>query len=148
MSKPPELFALFCEDVRRELGGTQSIIGVFQDVVLLEEMPFTLPRLSVFFNLHLFDADLDKVCVELQRADTGVVLTSVAFNDINGLKKRLEAIGDQISEVGVKVNGTIESTSFSVEEPMTLRICAHLNRSRSVVSSSRLTFRLAKDAKQ
>ena len=142
MNKQPEFFALFCDDVRLELGGTQSIIGVLQDAVLVEEFPLTIPRLSVFFYLHLFDSDLDQVTVELQNAQTGDVLRAISLQDIDRLKASLSNMGDALQVNGMKVSGVIESGEIALSEPLMLRLCVHLTETRTLYSSSRLSYQL------
>lgn len=50
--------ALFCEDVRREASGKQTLIGVFADLVRITEMPGEIRRLSVYYRIR-FDPSGD-----------------------------------------------------------------------------------------
>jgi hypothetical protein len=50
-------FALFCDSVRDEVGGTQSIIGIFPDNIEIGHVPVGLPKLSVYVRV-LVDVDV------------------------------------------------------------------------------------------
>jgi hypothetical protein len=53
-----EALGLFCDDVRDELGGTHSIIGVYPDNLDIPTVPVTVPRLSMYVRLNV-DSDDD-----------------------------------------------------------------------------------------
>ncbi len=55
--KPPDLYGytIFCDDIRHEVGGKISIIGVYSGVMLTQaEFPLVLPKFC--FNIHFFQA--------------------------------------------------------------------------------------------
>lgn len=140
MNKQPEFFVLYCDSVRAEIGGMHSLIGVLQDVVRVSEAPKTIPRLSVFFNLHLFDTEFDHVIVELLRTGVDEPLATVTLSDVDNLRTRISELDENAASDGVKVTGTIESTPFIIDHPMTLQLRARLSNSRALLSSSTLKF--------
>lgn len=44
--------ALFCEDIREEKSGAETLIGLFPDNVLVPTIPSALPRLSIYIRYH------------------------------------------------------------------------------------------------
>lgn len=44
---------LFCEDVRQEVGGTVSIVGVLPDNVSVEQWPGVMPKLGIYLRVHM-----------------------------------------------------------------------------------------------
>ena len=44
--------AFFCDDVRNEIGGKTSFIGVYSDKMLASSLPGTVPKLCVVISLH------------------------------------------------------------------------------------------------
>jgi hypothetical protein len=67
--------SLFCEDIRSEATGQDSIIGVFSDSISLGNFPATFPRLSIYTRLN-FDIDFDIEGLELKIVDsTGKVIS-------------------------------------------------------------------------
>jgi hypothetical protein len=45
------LETLFCDDIRHEIGGKLSLIGVYSAVLLVREFPVTLPKLCLSIKL-------------------------------------------------------------------------------------------------
>ena len=53
MSEAPYLFCLYAEEVRQEVSGQTSIIGVFQGGLRVAAVPTHLPKLAIVANLPL-----------------------------------------------------------------------------------------------
>ena len=53
MSNSPYLFCLYAEDVRQEVTGQMSIIGVFQGGLRVPSVPTHLPKLAIIANLRM-----------------------------------------------------------------------------------------------
>jgi len=47
--------AIFCDDIRAEKAGTDTIVGVLPDNINVPDMPGIFPRLAVYIRLHIFD---------------------------------------------------------------------------------------------
>jgi hypothetical protein len=45
-------FALFCEDIREEVGGTETLVGVLGGGVLLPELPFKFSKLGIYVRIQ------------------------------------------------------------------------------------------------
>lgn len=45
--------ALFCEDIREEVSGMSTLIGIYPDNVHVGALPFIFPKLSVFMRLNM-----------------------------------------------------------------------------------------------
>lgn len=54
----PSGYALFCDDIREELGDKYSLIGVYTEVLRVAEIPFTLPQLAVLISYWEDPADI------------------------------------------------------------------------------------------
>lgn len=54
-----KLFCMFCDDVRNEMGGKHSFMGVYQDNLLFETLPGNLPFLHVVMKLSLDNTKID-----------------------------------------------------------------------------------------
>jgi len=53
------IVALFCEDIREEKAGTETIVGVFPDNLRLPRVPGVFPKMCVYVRTHIraeFDA--------------------------------------------------------------------------------------------
>jgi hypothetical protein len=51
--------AFFCEDIRREVGGRETVIGIMPDTVQVPRFPWTMRRLAVHFRIKL---SVDFIC--------------------------------------------------------------------------------------
>jgi hypothetical protein len=48
-----DAIALFCEDIREEKGGSQTLIGVMGDNIMVPSFPGAMPRLGIYIRLHI-----------------------------------------------------------------------------------------------
>jgi hypothetical protein len=44
---------IFCEDIREEVGGTETLIGIMPDNVQLPVIPFHFPKICIYTRIHL-----------------------------------------------------------------------------------------------
>ena len=51
--------ALFCEDIRREGGGRETIIGMMPDTIQISSFPWSIRRITVHFRIKI---QADFVC--------------------------------------------------------------------------------------
>jgi hypothetical protein len=56
--QPVSIIALFCEDIRTEAQGTDSLVGIMPDNLNVPQFPFILPKLSIYLRV-LFDRRMD-----------------------------------------------------------------------------------------
>lgn len=62
--KQGEGFVIFCEDIREEKSGQSSIIGLFQeDIILNEPFPVRIPKFSASINIYVDAANPPKKLV-------------------------------------------------------------------------------------
>jgi len=58
--------ALFCDDIRFEVGNKLTYVGCYDVEIVLPELPFVLPRFCVSVELHLREFPLDETPIELR----------------------------------------------------------------------------------
>ncbi|WP_441465370.1 DUF6941 family protein [Bradyrhizobium xenonodulans] len=70
-------FAFFCEDVRRENGGRETLIGILPDTVQVPRFPWVVRRITIHFRIRIqADFDCDRavmIDVESENADIEAV---------------------------------------------------------------------------
>ncbi len=76
MFNPPYLFCLYAEDVRQEMTGQMSIIGVFQGGLRIPSVPAQLPKLAIIANLRM-PSDKAPNSVKLEVHRDGEVLQTI-----------------------------------------------------------------------
>jgi hypothetical protein len=72
----PYLFCLYAEDVRQEMTGQMSIIGVFQGGLRIPSVPAHLPKLAIIANLRM-PSDKAPNSVKLEVHRDGEVLQTI-----------------------------------------------------------------------
>jgi hypothetical protein len=72
----PYLFCLYAEDVRQEMTGQMSIIGVFQGGLRIPSVPAHLPKLAIIANLRM-PSDKAPNSVKLEVYRGGEVLQTI-----------------------------------------------------------------------
>lgn len=53
-----QISVLYCDDIRHEVAGKLSLIGVYADALLVHDFPVTLPKLCVFARLAAQSQDI------------------------------------------------------------------------------------------
>lgn len=74
-----DAIALFCDSVRPEVEGTETVTGILPDNIVVPRLPVTVPRLSIYYRLHIpVDEYFNKIETSLQVPDgTEHALTDV-----------------------------------------------------------------------
>ena len=49
----PAVIGIFCEDIRDEASGQQTLVGILPDNVVLPRLPGILPKLGIYIRVHL-----------------------------------------------------------------------------------------------
>jgi hypothetical protein len=69
------LRSLYCDDIRQEMGGKVSLMGIYTGVMYLSEMPALLPRICIHSSLSVpIDDAIEQLLFELV-IDGNVALT-------------------------------------------------------------------------
>jgi hypothetical protein len=75
MARPFTFICLFCEDIREERSGQDTIIGVMPDNLTVSPLPGAIPRLGVYFRIQL-EKDDNPQSIKLKlRVPGGLELT-------------------------------------------------------------------------
>lgn len=67
----PNISVLYCDDIRQELGGKLSYMGVYHQRLLLEALPAVLPKLCVRVQVSVpaVEVNFDKVTIRILHDD-------------------------------------------------------------------------------
>lgn len=119
------LQTIFCDDVRHELGGKISYIGVYSGRLFLPSFPLALPKLCLAMNvLTPANRPFTKLCLRVMK-DEGILFEG-EFNDAQ-LSDAVEITSD--SEMDIKdrilsLQSIIVFSPLALEGPCTLRVLA------------------------
>lgn len=77
---PRHVQSIFCDDIREEINGKISYIGVYSGTLLVREFPVTLPKLCVSLNLVTpADKPLKTCTIHVYKDDE--VLQEITFDE-------------------------------------------------------------------
>jgi hypothetical protein len=76
VDNPPYLFCIYAEDVRQEITGQISIIGMFQGGLRVPSVPVHLPKLVIIANLRV-PSEKAPAAVKLEVHRDGEVLQTI-----------------------------------------------------------------------
>jgi hypothetical protein len=89
------LWAIFCDDVRREEGNKLSYMGVYQSLLAVQSFPTVLPRLCIALNLRIDrDAIPSEIRFRLCRDDAVLAENVVPADAIAAAKVTTERISE------------------------------------------------------
>lgn len=62
--------ALFADDIREEVGGKESLVGIYPDNIEVPGIPGALGKIVVYFRIHIpVEAKFELVTAKLRRPD-------------------------------------------------------------------------------
>jgi hypothetical protein len=102
-------FSLFCDDIRPELGGKYSIMGVYQvDMILMTPPPFVAPKFGIlvkyFETLESRDGDLSlKIYMPGDQKDAPTITMPVPRAEIGPSPPDLDADQERIFAATIPV---------------------------------------------
>ena len=72
------VIGIFCEDIREEKSGQDTLVGILPDGILIDTIPASLPKLGLYFRMHAPpDFDLSTpVLLRLIHTDGKVIVES------------------------------------------------------------------------
>jgi len=116
-----QLETIYCDDIRHELGGKVSYIGVYNGQMWVQEFPIVLPKLCVAYKIVLPDGTpTDSLKIIIYRDDVVLFETELAdLPDVKSLVAEKQAQG--IEAVMAIQNGVIFSP-LVIDAPCRIRI--------------------------
>lgn len=136
MRPPVVAVALFCDSVRRENGGSDTLVGVMPDNISIQQIPAMLPRLSLYVRIQ-FDpqAELSPVSLEISAPDGKSIVLGTLDREIFDAARR-NAI-----EGGKPYAGVIARTEMSPFQVLTPgRVDAIVKTAAGDLLAGHLTF--------
>lgn len=140
----PQLFALFCDSVRQEVSGTQSLIGVYQDQILVDSFPINFPRLTVFATLHTRELVTGSFDLDVYNDDTQSVLMNVSASDIRPEVTNVALNDLKRGQAGFRTVVALEGQNLQFVEATHLKVRCRLNSGEEYISPTRLIIKLRK----
>jgi len=110
--------AVFCDDIRQEVGGKVSLMGCYQGDLLVPFMPVALPKLCVFATISTpVERPLKTLKVRVMQDETELVSLDVPADDMNKVVPQAE---DGVTRI--LANTVIVFSPFAVAVPTAIRV--------------------------
>lgn len=123
--------AIFCEDIRAEKSGTETIVGVFPDNINVPSFPGMMPKLGVYVRIHVpTDEDLRSVRIELVDADEDQsVLADIDEDFLVNARKQSESAGQ--SYIGMIVRSVM--SPFPVQRSGRINVYIRVDEGQPII---------------
>ena len=118
------VLTIFCDDIRHEVGGKLSYIGVYSGQMFVPSFPITLPKLCLSMSvITSADTPFRKLAMRLLKDDA--VLAEAALDDTqlsNAVEAFAEVPEDERRDRVQLLQSMFVFSPFQLEGPCTLRV--------------------------
>lgn len=121
---PRHVETLFCDDIRHEVGGKLSFIGVYSAVLFVSTFPITLPKLCLFVKV-VTPVDQPLRVLKLRILRNEETLQEIAFDEMQlaaASDSAEEMTEDQKNEQIHIVQFLVAFSPIQFDEPCILRV--------------------------
>jgi len=85
--KHPYLHAIYCDDIRLELGSKQSLMGVYTGELLVPRFPATMAKLCAIIEMHLpSETTVESFKIECYLEDKVLARTEMDVADLHAMQ--------------------------------------------------------------
>ncbi|MBB2158274.1 hypothetical protein HLH33_18590 [Gluconacetobacter diazotrophicus] len=119
-------YTIFCEDIRHEVGGKDSYIGVHKGILIAKDFPVIIPRLALSINVREPRALTRKrqapmkIGVYLPGHETPVTEMLVPVPPEGVISNRLDNLDD--AEIATFYTVLTSSQNVQIEQPGAIRV--------------------------
>lgn len=117
----PTVTVLFCEDVRHEIGGKVSLMGILGETIFVEKFPVTLQKICSHFVFEMHRSQFPKT-----RLSVKLFINGAEKEGVDLPAEMLENAPP--SEHGmVRIMGSIDMLNLQITEPTELAVSVLLD---------------------
>jgi len=117
-------FAIFCDDIRIELGNKSSLMGIYNGELLSDNFPLLLPKLCVHASLNVpLDRPLTTLSINLYQGDEIVRSSEIGSDELVGMQKQiLTTVDPEMPFRFFGVTTQITLLPFHTDSPVILKL--------------------------
>lgn len=120
------LHAIYCDDIRYEMGNKQSLMGIYTSDLWIPEAPAILPKLCVIANIATpLDKPFTKLIIRIMRDDETIIEAPLIDDQLH--QPQLKIIENEDKDNphrSIGLVGIFVLSPFSIEKECTLRVRA------------------------
>jgi len=128
----PYLETIFCDDIRQEISGKRTLVGVYEHNLLVESFPVTLPKLCLVTRLVVpASTEFERISFEVMKGDESILLAEIPPEIVKNIKAK-ESIDVIEGLKGEKVyiySSQVVFSPIKFEEAIPLKVKARLDDS-------------------
>ncbi|HSH72816.1 MAG TPA: hypothetical protein VK974_07140 [Methylophilaceae bacterium] len=116
--------AIFCDDIRYEIGNKHSLIGIYNGEMIAPEFPLLLPKLCVHTLIATpIDQRFSSLSVQLLQDDVIVRSNELSFEELDQMQTTMISLPDRLGPGRLMVMGSqFFLTPFHTEAPTLLTV--------------------------
>lgn len=136
MSAKLQIVALFCEDIREEKAGTESLIGVLPENVDFPQLPVAVPKLAFYVRIH---APIDHPMKDVR---VSIIETTGARIELGHLEEAIieqsqrEALANGAPYAGTILRGV--ASPFNIAKPGRMFVVVSIGGEEHVAGSMKI----------
>jgi hypothetical protein len=123
---PRSVVALFCDDVREEKSGKETIVGIYPDNVNVPSFPYTFPRVLIYTRINTDVRDKIKkveIRISLPEEETETIMSTADKKFVSETQKTAKKKGTPI----VSIVGRVVASQMRVLAPGQVRLLVTVN---------------------
>jgi hypothetical protein len=129
MTQPASVSAVYCDDIRNEVGGKLSLMGVYHNEMLFPTFPAVAPKLGVRIVLKFPFANMPKESLSIELFKDDDLIGNMTF-DQKGLAAIPAPAADlerPAEDLNLSMQVMFMFTPFQVDAPCKMRLLAFLD---------------------
>jgi len=118
-----QISTIFCDDIRQEVGGKLSLMGVYSGVMFLQALPATLPKLCVSLTaLTSTECPFQKISFKILKGDDLLVENDLDANQLIESSKNQDGSMDDGKDKIQLINMALVFSPLNIEEECVIRV--------------------------
>ena len=149
--QPVSVICLFCEDIRQEQNGINTLVGILPDNMAFTKLPAILPKLGIYVRINIdpfVDPDTMTLSLSVPGIDDHIPIAEIEPSLLEKTRKDAQATGSPIAGIISRVvfspfnipqEGRIRALATIRGEPVTcgsLNIVLKASASSTIVSAA------------
>lgn len=128
------IVGIFCEDIREEKQGTETVVGILPDNVNVEAFPGVFPKLGIYVRAHVsIDHLPSAISLRMVHGEGAADADLTVWEESFMAKARAQSASNGAPHYGLITKAVL--SGFRVEAPGRISIVARIDGEDSIIAS-------------